>query len=445
MRQRFTKFNQAIIEFNASLYSRTIFRCLLKWTAELFHTDSCYVFLPASNSSLFKILTLGNLRQGPLKSFRISRNQCVAGRVFNTGKPELTRERLPIPDGLKNHKPLPGPDSGNFGGPPPVSITAGNTLTSPLKNKSKIIGVLQAVNQPPSRNFNHRELNQLTIFAAHAAVALENAQKHEAQRSSNLALQHQIKTSTYQLRKANEELRRIDLLKSESLSMAAHELRLPITVISGFAKLLIQEKPGPLNKDQAEFCTIIKNNTFYIERLIVDMLDLTKLEMGKLEMHCEALSLQDLIKEAVFAIEGGRPADQKRIRISLPAPDTLVQGDRLRLLQVTTNLLSNAFKYSPPDSSIFVSCSSTKTHTTISVEDLGPPLTAEQLTKVFDKFYRVKNDSHKKIPGSGLGLAICQSIINSHNGRIWAEHGPQGGNAFRFRLHRDSGPSVPPL
>ncbi len=445
MRYQLAKFNQAIGEINASLHSRTVLTCLLKWTGKLFHTDSSYVFLPASHSSLFKVLALGSPPQQSFKSFRISRNQCIAGWVFNTGKSKLTRESLPIPDSLKKHESFPGPHSGNPSTPPPVSLTAGNTLTVPLKNKSKIIGVLQAANQPPSRAFNHRDLNQLNILAAHAATALENAQKLETQHSSNLQLQQQIKTSTYQLRKANEELRRIDLLKSESLSMAAHELRLPITVISGFSKLLIQEKPGPLNKEQAEFCAIINKNTVYINQLIMDMLDLTKLEIGKLEMHCEAISLQDLIKEAVLAIEGGTLAGQKRILVGLPAPDMMVHGDRLRLLQVITNLLSNAFKYSPPDSSIFVSCDFDKTQATISVEDLGPPLTAEQLVKVFDKFYRIKNSTTQKIPGSGLGLAVCQSIINSHNGKIWAEHGPRGGNVFRFRLLRDSGPAIPPL
>ncbi|MCK5219112.1 GAF domain-containing sensor histidine kinase [bacterium] len=445
MRHRLTQFSQAIMEINSSLYRRTVLTCLLKWTGELFNPDSCHVFLPISHSSLFKVLTFGSPPQRPLKSFRISRNQCIAGLVFNTGKPKLTGENGHMPNGLKKHVSFPVPDSENPNTPPPVSLNAGNTLTVPLKNKSKITGVLQVANQPSSRAFNHQDLNQLKILAVHAAAALENAQKYEAQHSSNLQLQHQVKISTYQLRKANEELRQIDLLKSESLSMAAHELRLPVTVISGFSKLLIQEKPGPLNKEQSEFCGIIKKNTVYIERLIVDMLDLTKLEMGKLEMHFEAISLHDLIKEAVLSIEGGLSVGHKRIHMNIPAPDITIQGDRLRLLQVTTNLLSNAFKYSPPESHILISYDFNKTHATISVEDMGPPLTAEQLSKIFDKFYRINNASRKKIPGSGLGLAICKSIINNHNGKIWADRGPQGGNVFRFRLHRDSGPTVPPL
>lgn len=445
MRHRLSQFSQAIMEINSSLYSRTVLTCLLKWTGELFHTNSCYIFLPVSHSSLFKVLAFGSPSRHPLKSFRISRNQCIAGLVFNTGKPKLTRESRPVQDSVKKQVSLPGPDSGNSGNLPPVSLNAGNTLTVPLKNKSNITGVLQAANQPPSRAFNHQDLNQLKILAVHAAAALENAQKYEAQHRSSLQLQRQIKTSTWQLRKANEDLRRIDLLKSENLSMAAHELRLPITVISGFSKLLIQEQPGPLNKEQAEFCALIKKNTVYIERLIVDMLDLTKLEMGNLEMHFEALSLHDLITEAVLSIEGGLSVGRKRIRVDIPASDITVQGDRLRLLQVTANLLSNAFKYSPPDSTILVSYDYNKIHAVISVEDMGPPLTAEQFSRIFDKFHRINNPASKNIPGSGLGLAICKSIIDSHNGKIWAGKGSQGGNVFRFRLPRDSGPSVPPL
>lgn len=262
--------------------------------------------------------------------------------------------------------------------------------------------------------------------------------------SQGRRLERRIQVLTGRLRLARENLKKSEISRAESISMVAHELRTPMTSIAGFSKLLLNEKKnGSLNEVQREFCTIIQRNTHQLERLISDLLDLTRLELGRLEMHPSDISFHSLAKEAVVALQGATPAEKQRIRLFLPSQELFVHGDHLRLLQVATNLLSNALKYSPPESLVRVSCQATEEHVTFCVEDHGQPLSSEQQLMVFEKFYRIKSVSHRKISGTGLGLAICRTIVFNHHGKLWTEHSPQGGNQFCFSLPRVFGPGDP--
>lgn len=262
-------------------------------------------------------------------------------------------------------------------------------------------------------------------------------------RTRRRRLERRIQALTGRLRLARENLKKSEISKAESISMVAHELRTPMTSIAGFSKLLLNEKNGPLNEIQHEFCTIIQRNTHQLERLISDLLDLTRLELGRLEMHPSTISFHDLAKEAVVALQGATPAEKQRIRLFLPPQELFVHGDHLRLLQVATNLLSNALKYSPPESPVRVNCQATEEQVTFCVEDHGQPLSSEQQLMVFEKFYRIKSASHRKISGTGLGLAICRTIVFNHHGKLWTEHSPRGGNQFCFSLPRVSSPGEP--
>jgi len=433
MTQLLDRLNIAIGEIHTSLSVRHVLDTTLKWAEELLQAEASAIFLPQSHSNILQAYIRN--RQGKkshLLTFRLSKTQGLEAWVLTAGKSTLVNNPQEKSQLLKNAD------------LPPLKPIR-NLMATPLKAKSKILGVLQVMNRRASKSFSSKHLHFLEMLALQAATALANAQTYSTQHAFIHEQKKQLLVTTDQLRRANEKLREVDQAKSESISMVAHELRSPITSITGFAKIMHKGKLGPLTKEQMEFCGIILKNAEHIQRLINDLLDLAKLELGKLEMHFEAVSCRELIKEAVFSIQGSTPLEKQRIKMELPATEIFVEGDRLRLVQVLINLLSNALKYSPPSSPVFTYCEY-DTHSVIfSVEDRGIALTPDQQKKVFEKFYRVKHTSTTDNTGSGLGLAISRITINNHGGHIWVEASPQGGNNFRFRLKRVAGPAVPPL
>lgn len=305
-------------------------------------------------------------------------------------------------------------------------------MTLPLLVEGRPIGAVQLSHPAGAPAFTAEALSLLEKLGSMLASALANAKAFERQETFNRELEKEIKSTTDQLRKANDELREAELARSESISMVAHELRTPITSIAGFAALFMKGKLGPLTNDQMEFCTIIKKNSSYIERMINDLLVLTKLELDKLELKFEPVSCANLIMEALAAIKGSEPEHLHRVHLDHIQKGLMVKGDRLRLLQVLANMISNALKYAPDQTPVYVGCFSENGKVIFSIDDLGTPLTDDQRSKVFEKFYRIKSSAKKT--GSGLGLAICQNIMAKHHGRVWTTANRHGGNSFLFSL-----------
>ncbi|MCD4814361.1 GAF domain-containing protein [bacterium] len=423
--------NTAISEIHASLSPRHVIDIALKWSKTLLHCKAGAIFLPHHSSEGLKVyFHLPTCEPEQLKTSVATNSQSLENWIISSGKPQIIHNNFQ--KNLLKKTEIPALE--------PIH----NLMALPLKHKTKPIGVLEVMNHRTHSPFSPKQLHFLEMLGQQIATALHNAQVYSAQQAFAKEQKRQISSTTEQLRSANEKLRETDKTKSESISMIAHELRSPITSIAGFAKILYSGNTGPLTRDQKEFCGIIQKNTENIDRLVGDLLDMTKLELGKLVLHFDILACRELLKEAFFSIRGISEKDNERIHLRLPEEKMFVSGDRLRLVQVLVNLLTNALKYSPTDKPIRAYYFSDETHITFAIEDQGTPLSAEQQQKVFEKFYRVKN-STIKTTGSGLGLAISKIILEKHDGKIWAETLPGPGNRFCFRLKKIAGPVVPPL
>jgi len=221
--------------------------------------------------------------------------------------------------------------------------------------------------------------------------------------------------------------------RAEVLATVVHELRSPITSITGFAKLLLKNPAGRLAEEQIQFCQIILQNAHTLERLITDLADVAAISKNDLQLQVEPVALNDAVRETALAFEAGVPPENRRLRFQDSAPGVRVRADRLRLRQVVRNLFENALKYARPGSAIRVGVTRTRTLAQLTVTSSGEPLRPDQLHKVFEKFYRIQTAAGLKIPGSGLGLAIVKNIIEAHGGRAWAEN-THGGNAFSVTL-----------
>ncbi len=244
----------------------------------------------------------------------------------------------------------------------------------------------------------------------------------------------ELEIASAKLRKANRELTQLDKLKDEFISTVTHEMRTPITSIRAFSEILTDHTDLE-PKERAHFLRTIISETERMERLINQVLDLEKMESGQLKMDLVPVQLNDIVKDAVNALE--QLAKDKGIDLSVDLLNRLppVQGNRDRLMQVLINLVSNAIKFCDPEKGVIVVSTSNSDGTAkLSVEDNGIGIPGESRKLIFEAFYQAKDQNLKKPGGSGLGLTICKKIIERHNGKIWVENNKTGGSVFTFSL-----------
>jgi len=239
----------------------------------------------------------------------------------------------------------------------------------------------------------------------------------------------------------------VDRMKTDFLSTVSHELRTPLTSVLGFARIIkkrMNEVIFPLVKTDdrkiqktiqqvSDNIEIILSEGERLTALINDVLDLAKMEAGKIEWSMEPLSISEVIEQAAAAISALSEQKGLALRLGLDAGLPLVTGDRHRLMQVVINLLSNAVKFTESGS---ITCGAVRrgNELVISVRDTGLGIDTEDLPKVFEKFKQVGDTLTNKPKGTGLGLPICKEIVNRHGGRIWAESEPGRGSAFLFTV-----------
>lgn len=255
----------------------------------------------------------------------------------------------------------------------------------------------------------------------------------EQLRAVQTAYTEELAAKNRELEERNNLIERADRLKSEFLSGMSHELRTPLHTITGFAELLQEELEGPLNDKQKRFVQHILRDSQHLLALINDVLDLSKIEAGRLELHQEVFALPEALEDTVASV---RPrADTKSIRIEIAAPEALdVYADRLRVKQILYNLLSNAVKFTPDGGGVSVEVRVQENFVLVSVQDTGIGIPTSEHESVFDKFYQVGQRQAGGHEGTGLGLAITRRLVEQHGGSIRLESEPGKGARFTFTI-----------
>lgn len=221
-------------------------------------------------------------------------------------------------------------------------------------------------------------------------------------------------------------------MKDEFVSIVGHELRTPLTSIHGSLVLLASNKLGTLTPQGQEFLEISLKNTQRLSRLINDVLDLERIDSGRITMSLQTCHLGELMVQAVQAMQS--MADEHHIRIVLEPTELMVGVDADHILQVFTNLLSNAIKFSPAHTAISLWATKRDHDILIQVQDQGRGIPADKLETIFERFQQVDASDSRLLGGTGLGLAICQNIVQRHGGEIWAESTLETGSTFCFTL-----------
>jgi len=325
----------------------------------------------------------------------------IIGQVVATGYPSLTQNVGGGPaqtDATSYHVP---------------HMKLASLLILPLRTRREMLGAMVIAANDPERAMSEENLPLAEVLAERASLAIENAKLY---------------TEQVDARRKVEDLSR---LKDEFLSIASHELRTPVTSIKGYtqlAKALIRENDLATSE---EYLDIALDQIDRMSRLILELLDVSRIETGRLEIRREPIQWTSFVREVVHHHPAG---SERTIHVEVPDADKEVLGDRDRLEQVLGNLLENAAKYSPDGSDIHVTVEDRGDQLVTAVCDRGIGIPADELGQVFERFHRGRQVSSTNYGGLGLGLYITKQIVERHGGAIWVDSKERAGTTFFFSL-----------
>ena len=251
----------------------------------------------------------------------------------------------------------------------------------------------------------------------------------------NINLFEELKEKTAQLQTANVELSEANRHKSQFLANVSHELRTPLNAIIGSTDNVLDRIAGELNEKQARYLARVQTNAEHLNLLIEDLLDLSVIESGKMDIKAKNVSLASLVIEVA---ENLKPvAEKKPVDLEIGSMDANLTAwaDGDRIVQVLNNLIGNAVKFTPPQGKVTVAAQRDGNGwVQVSVTDTGPGIPLEEADKIFDEFYQIPQAVRPKIKGMGLGLTIAKKLLEMHGGRIWVQSEPGKGSTFFFIL-----------
>lgn len=295
-----------------------------------------------------------------------------------------------------------------------IQFVTRSLLGVPMTHKNKIIGVLEAINKR-RLPWTDDDQRYLSILAAQAAVAIDSAQLVRA------------------LRKANDDLKEIDKLKSDFIAIASHELRTPLGVILGYASFL---QDDAANEEVGEHAAKVMASALQLRRIIEDMLNLRYLKQNQAELQREDLRVNQILSDVRDDIATLVTTNGHQLTLSLAPEDPVVHADPIRLAMAINNVLNNATRFTPNGGKIDVVAKvPNRNEVWISVTDSGIGLEEDKLEKVFEEFYQVEDHMTRRHGGLGIGLSITRALVNAHGGRVWASSpGLGGGCTFTLSL-----------
>jgi signal transduction histidine kinase len=290
-----------------------------------------------------------------------------------------------------------------------------SVLAVPMLKEGELVGAL-SFHRKEVRPFSDKQVRLVKTFADQAVIAIENVR-----------LFNETQEKTRQLEIANEH-------KSQFLANMSHELRTPLNAVIGFSEVLLERMFGELNDKQEEYLNDILGSGRHLLSLINDILDLSKIEAGRMELDTADFDLPQAIDNALVLVRERAARHGLALHTAVDARLGTVRGDERKIKQVLLNLLSNAVKFTPEGGRIEVRAARVDGAAEISVRDTGVGIAVDDQEAVFEEFRQVGTDYAKKREGTGLGLALARRFVELHGGRIWVKSQPGAGSTFTFTI-----------
>ena len=263
---------------------------------------------------------------------------------------------------------------------------------------------------------------------------INNALREQELLIKNRKLVDSLQRSNKSLAETNRALEQASHAKSDFMAKMSHELRTPLNVIIGFAELMLDQVPGEINDEQRQCLDDVLDSGQHLLGLINDILDLSKIEAGKVELRLTDIVLPDVVESLRSAMMPILDARKQSLDVELEEGLPLVYADKARLRQVLLNLLSNSTKFTPDGGKLKIEAVRDGDWCQVSVVDNGVGIKEEDWERIFDPFYQVDSSMPKREEGTGLGLALVKQIVEQHGGRVWVASEYGKGSRFTFTL-----------
>lgn len=307
----------------------------------------------------------------------------------------------------------------------------------PLIVKKDIVGMILLGRKVDGTSYTNEDISTLRIIASHSAVALDNAGLYKETQQFANKMEKEVKRATSELRKVNKQLMKLDKAKSEFISIASHQLRTPLTVIKGYASMLLEGDYGKVDKEVKPAVNSIFASSNRMSSLVENLLNVSRIESGKIIFNLKNIDLNKIIENIVS--EFGAIVKKKHLSLSYihSEDDFHINADEIKIREVVSNLIDNAVKYTEKGG-ITIKLELAKNEEKaiiLSVKDSGIGIDKEDSPNVFQKFRRGKKVALVYTDGLGLGMFFSQKIVEAHNGKIWVESDGEGkGSTFFVKL-----------
>jgi len=307
-------------------------------------------------------------------------------------------------------------------------------LTTPIVVKDDAMGFILMGNTSSYAKVTEGDSELLSILASQIGTSIENTRLYTELFNSHQALERRVKERTAELAKLNEELKRLNKVKSDFISAVSHELRTPLTSIKGYASILMTGKLGEVTQIQKERLEKIDKHSNNLTHLVNNLLDIARIESGRVQMDIKEIPIKDMLDSIVDIITPQVKEKEQTLKINTRAKIDKIKADSGQLERVLLNLLSNAVKFTPNKGRISVDIDEKEETVQFTIEDTGIGISRQDLEKVGQEFFRADNALQQNIKGSGLGLSLVKKIIEAHEGKIWVESELGKGTKFIFTL-----------
>jgi signal transduction histidine kinase len=307
-------------------------------------------------------------------------------------------------------------------------------IATPIIVKNEAVGFILMGNTSLYGQIVEDDAELLSMLASQIGTAIENIKLYTELFNSHKELEGRVAERTRELEKLNEELKKLNKMKSDFISSVSHELRTPLTSIKGYASIMMAGKLGEILPAQKERLEKIDKHSNSLVHLINNLLDIARIESGKIQMEMKDISIKELLDSVVDIITPQVKEKNISIKITSDIKFDRIKADQNQMERVLLNLLSNAVKFTPEKGKVTIDIKDKNENMQFSIEDTGIGIPPQDISKVFQEFFRADNALDQKIKGSGLGLSLVKKIIEAHNGKIWFNSELGKGTRFIFTL-----------
>jgi signal transduction histidine kinase len=307
-------------------------------------------------------------------------------------------------------------------------------IAAPVVARNEPVGFILMGNTSLYGKVTEGDAELLSILASQIGTAIENTKLYTELFSSHKELERRVAERTKELEQLNEELKKLNKMKSDFISAVSHELRTPLTSIKGYASILMTGKLGDVLPAQKERLEKIDKHSNSLVHLINNLLDIARIESGKVHMEMRDISIKEMLDSIVDIITPQIKEKNISLKINSKIKLDRIKVDQGQMERVFLNLLSNAAKFTPENGRITIDIEDKNDDIQFSIEDTGIGIPPQDIQKVFQEFFRADNALDQKIKGSGLGLSLVKKIIEAHKGRIWFDSALDKGTRFTFTL-----------